>query len=301
VKPELIIVRYGEIYLKANFTRKAFENILQKNIRNALKKENIVFNLETTRGRFFIYTKEIKKTTNVLQKIFSIKSISPCFKTDSGIDSMKSLAFNMIDDKINKDVSFALKVKREGNHNYTSQDVAVILGDEIVKKTKAKVNLSAPDVTLFLEIRQDTAFFFFEKIKGPGGLPLGSQGKVLSIIQSKNDSLLATWYMMHRGCNPVFLILDKKFITNVKNFTKKWYVNAEIIKCNKNTFCETINKVVFDYSCDAVVTDHFLIDDGAKVLEEITKLKNCVSAPLLHPLIAMDNAFIKEKIKEIDL
>lgn len=301
MKPELIIVRYGEIYLKADFTRKAFENILQKNIRNALKKENITFNLETTRGRFFIYTKEIKKTTGVLKKIFAIKSISPCFKTDSSIKSMKNLVLDIIKDKIDKKTSFALRVTREGNHDYTSQDIAVILGDEIVKKTKAKVNLSKPDITVFVEIRQKNAFFFFEKILGPGGLPLGSQGKVLSIIQSKNDSLLATWYMMHRGCNPVFLILDKKIIQNVKNFIDKWYITAEIIECKNSNLCETINKVVFDYNCDAVVTDYFLKGDSAEVLEEIIKLKSCVNAPLLHPLIAMDNAFIKEKIKEIDL
>jgi thiamine biosynthesis protein ThiI len=301
VKPELILVRYGEIGLKANFTRKTFENILQKNIVNALKKENIVFTLDKTRGRFFIYTKEIKKTITVLQKIFAIKSVSPCFKTDSSIDSMKKIVLKVIKDKINKDTSFALKVKREGNHDYTSQDVAIILGDEIVKKTKAKVNLSKPDIKLFIEIRQSNTFFFFEKILGPGGLPLGSQGKVLSLVESKDNKFLATWYMMRRGCIPVFLTLEKEVIENIKTFTNKWYFNAEIVECNKNTFCETINKVISEYGCEAIITDHFLSDDYAKMLKEITKLKNCVNVPLLQPLIIMDDAFIQQKSKEIDL
>jgi thiamine biosynthesis protein ThiI len=301
VKPELIIVRYSEIGLKANFTRKTFENILQKNIKDVLKKENIIFNLDKTRGRFFIYTEEIKKTTNVLQKIFAIKSISPCFKTDSNIDSMKNLVLKVIEDKINKDTSFALRVKREGNHEYTSQDVAIRLGDEIVKKTNAKVNLSIPDITLFIEIRQGNAFFFFEKIAGPGGLPFGSQGTVLSLIQSKDNKFLATWYMMRRGCIPVFLTLEKEFIENIKTFTNKWYFNAEVVECNKNTFCETIEKVIFECGCEAIITDHCLTDDFSEMLKEITKLKKGVNVPLLQPLIAMDKKFIEEKSKEIDL
>jgi len=301
VKPNLIIIRYSEIGLKAKFTRKTFENILQKNIKDILKKENIIFNLDKTGGRFFIYTKEIKKTTTVLKKIFGIKSVSPCFKTDSSIDSMKKIALKVIKDKINKDTSFALKVKREGNHDYTSQDVAIILGDEIVKKTNAKVNLSKPDIKLFIEIRQGNTFFFFEKIPGPGGLPLGSQGKVLSLVESKGNKFLATWYMMRRGCIPVFLTLEKEFIENIKTFTNKWYFNAEVVKCNKNTFYVTISKVISEYGCEAVVTDYFFSDDYPEMLKEVIKLKNYANVPFLQPLIIMDDAFIQEKSKEIDL
>ncbi len=301
MKPNLIIIRYSEISLKARFTRKTFENILQKNIKDILKKENIIFNLNKTGGRFFIYTKEIKKTTNILKKIFGIKSVSPCFKTDSNIDSMKKIALKVIKDKINKDTSFALKVKREGNHEYTSQDVAIILGDKIVKKTNAKVNLSKPDIKLFIEIRQNNAFFFFEKIFGPGGLPLGSQGKVLSLIKSKDNKFLATWYIMRRGCIPVFLTLKKEYIKNINTFTNKWHFNAEIVKCNKNNLYATINKVIYEYGCEAIITDYFFSDDYSEILKDITKLKNCANVPLLQPLIIMDDAFIQEKSKEIDL
>jgi thiamine biosynthesis protein ThiI len=301
VKPNLIIIRYSEIGLKAKFTRKTFENILQKNIKDILKKEKIIFSLNKTGGRFFIYTKKIKKTTTVLKKIFGIKSVSPCFKIDSSINSMKKIALKVIKDKINKDTSFALKVKREGNHDYTSQDVAIILGDEIVKKTKAKVNLSKPDIKLFIEIRQSNAFFFFEKILGPGGLPLGSQGKVLSLVKSKDNKFLATWYMIRRGCIPVFLTLEKEFIENIKTFTNKWHFNAEIVKCNKNTFYATISKVISEYGCEAVITDYFFSDNYSEILKEVTKLKNCANVPLLQPLIIMDDTFIQEKSKEIDL
>lgn len=301
MKPNLIIVRYSEIGLKAKFTRKIFENILRNNINYILKKENIIFNIYRTRGRFFIYTKKIKKTIKILKKIFGIKSISPCFQTNNNIDSMKKFVIKVIKDKINKDISFALKVKREGIHNYTSQDVAIILGNEIVKQTNAKVNLTCPDIELFIEIRQNKAFFFFEKFFGPGGLPLGSQGKVLSLVQSRDYKFLATWYMMRRGCIPVFLTLEKEVIKHIKNFTKKWYYNFEIIYCKKSYFYKTINNIILDYGCEAVITDYFLSEDYSYILKEIRKLKNCIKVPILHPLIIMDEALIQEKNKEIDL
>lgn len=301
MNPNLIIIRYSEIGLKAKFTRKIFENILRNNINDILKKENIIFNLYKTRGRFFIYTQEIKKTIKVLKKIFGIKSISPCFQTDNNIDSMKKFVIKVIKDKINQDISFALRVKREGIHDYTSQDVAIILGDVIVKQTNAKINLSKPDVKLFIEIRQNYAFFFFEKFFGPGGLPLGSQGKALSLVQSKDSKFLATWYMMRRGCIPVFLTLEKEVIEHIKNFVNKWYYNAEIVYCTKNSFYKTINNIILDYGCEAVITDYFLSEDYSDILKEIRKLKNCIKVPILHPLIIMDEDLIQEKSKEIDL
>ena len=301
MKPNLIIIRYSEIGLKAKFTRKTFENILQKNITDILKKENIIFNIYKNGGRFFIYTIEIKKTTTILKKIFGIKSFSPCIKSDSDIESMKKITLKVIKDKINKGTSFALKVKREGKHDYTSQDVAIILGNIIVKKTNAKVNLSKPDIKLFIEIRQENAFFFFEKIPGPGGLPLGSQGKILSIVESKDNKFLATWYLTRRGCIPVFLTLKKDFIENIKTFTNKWYFNAEIVLCNKNTFYTNIIKVISEYCCEAVVTDNFFSDDYSEMLKKVRKLKNYANVPLLQPLIIMDDTLIQMKSKEIDL
>ena len=301
MKPDLIIIRYSEIGLKASFTRKTFENILQNNIKNNLKIKKITFKLDKTYGRFFCYTKEIKKTISVLKKIFAIKSISPCFKTDSSIDSMKKTVHKIIKNKVNKDTSFALEVKRVGTHEYTSQDIAIILGDEIVKKTNAKVNLNDPDIKLFIEIRHGNTFFFFQKIFGPGGLPLGSQGRILSLVKSKDHKFLATWYMIRRGCIPVFLTLEEEVIENIKTFTNKWYCKAEIVICNKNTFYKNINKVISEYGCEAIITDHILSDDYSELLKEIKKIKNYVDLPLLQPLIVMDDTSILEKSKEIDL
>ena len=57
---------------------------------------------------------------------------------------------------------------------------------------------------MFIEIRNENAYFFTEKINGTGGLPSGTQGKILAIIDVPK-SILAAWSLMRRGCSIIFL------------------------------------------------------------------------------------------------
>ena len=69
----------------------------------------------------------------------------------------------------------------------------------------APVDLTNPDLTIFVEIRENKAFIYHEKIKGPGGLPLGTQGRVVVLLSSGIDSPVAAYLMMKRGCEVVAL------------------------------------------------------------------------------------------------
>jgi thiamine biosynthesis protein ThiI len=73
------------------------------------------------------------------------------------------------------------------------------------------VDLDDPDLTFSVEARTDQAFVFLEKRPGPGGLPLGSQSKVVALVSGGIDSPVAAWEMMKRGSEivPVYLDLGK--------------------------------------------------------------------------------------------
>lgn len=291
VKPELIIIRYGEIGLKQNITRRFFENTLIKNIKRALQKQDITFEMERKRARIYVISNQIEDCTKVLRKIFGITSFSPAYKTNSDKKSLEKLALKLIENKILKDTSFALKVNRTGNHDFTSQDIAILLGDVIQKATKAPVNLSKPDVKLYIEIIDKESFFYFSKIGGIGGLPLGTQGRVLSYIDSK-EAILASWYLMRRGCKPLFLIENNSLLNTVENFSKNWFCNCYI---------ETEDILDFDEyliqkKCDAIVTGYKTND-----IEKINQLKKQIKVPVLHPLVGLNNEEIAEKLKEIEL
>jgi thiamine biosynthesis protein ThiI len=292
VKPTLIIIRYGEIWLKSEPTKKQFENQLIQNIKNNLKKQKISFEIKTQRGRIYLHTEQIKQTTKVLTKTFGITSTSPATQTISTIESMTKHALTIAEKQLSKKQTFALRITREGKHNYTSQDIAVKLGDKIRKKTQAKVNLTQPDYTQYIEIRNQNAYFYTEKKPGPGGLPMGTQGNVLAIIDTK-QSILAAWYLMRRGCQTVLMITKKTIQPTVRKLLKTWHVKPETIENKKPNKTITNN-----YNCKAIITGHTFSKEN---IAEIKQIKKQTNLPVLTPLIYMDRKQIQQKTKEIEL
>lgn len=294
MKSNLIIVRYGEIGLKAEYTRKQFENILIKNIKGSLKSKKISFNIKQTRGRIYVHTDQIKTACNVLKKIFGIISVSPVTHTSSDIEYMEKLAIEIANEQLSENMSFALKVTRVGIHKFTSRDVAVRLGDSIVKKTGASVDLTNPDVTLNIEIREKDAYFYFDKIYGVGGLPLGSQGNVLAVIND-DTSILAAWYLMKRGCKTIFALSNDSIRDLLEDFIRNWYAK-KLIYAVKNNDTKKLKEIISYNQCDAIVTGYFFDD-----LKSIKKLKEQTHLPVLTPLLSMKIGKVKQDCKKIGL
>jgi len=296
VKFELIIIRYGEIALKSNYIRKKFESILIKNIRTILNKEKIKNKIERERGRIYLYTDQIDRSLIILKRIFGIVNFSPSTKTNSDIKSISEKAVNLSDDYLNKKMSFAVRTNRTGDHNYTSQDVSVKIGKKIQENTGCSVDLTNPDFELFIDIREENAYLFKEKINGPGGMPVGSQDKVLCFIDNIY-SILACFYILRRGCKPLFFVKKDFDISLLNSFVKRWYIDSEkFVYSENNNFYSELNKKVSEKECKAVVTGFFnLKNDFPKIKE----FKKNIDVPVLHPLISFDENNLERKIEEI--
>jgi thiamine biosynthesis protein ThiI len=300
VKYELIIVRYGELALKGKQSRKIFENTLIQNIRNAFDKKNISGKIFKEWGRIFVLTSEIDHSSNVLQRIFGVTSISPAVKTSSDLDSISKLSVEISKERLTKNRSFAVRAKRTGEHNYSSQDVAIRVGNEIVKEIGSPVDLNEPDFELFIEVRSENAYLFNEKISCVGGLPLGTQGNICAIIDS-HESMLAAWYLMKRGCN-VFFVTNKPDNVVLEAFIENWFARSNIftIELNNNYFSH-LNKLVDKNKCLALSVGYSFYYDSKKVIDELKELKKNLEYPILHPLIALNKDEILEKCRKIDL
>ncbi len=301
MKYDLILIRYGEIALKAKQTRKRFENTLVNNIKDALNTKNLQNKLKREWGRIYIYSEQIEKCVSILHKIFGIKSISPAIQTNSKISEISKIAKSISKEKLESGKSFAIRVNRTGDHDFTSQDIAIQIGNEIVKETQASVDLTNPDFELFIEIRNDKAYIFVEKIKGYGGMPIGTQGNILALIDTPT-ALLASWYLIHRGCRPIFLYNEEINKDILDKFLNNWFIKSKIFEIQPNeNFYEQINKTAYENRCDAIVTGDILFDNSRNALENIKQLKKQITLPILHPLIAMENKEINGKLKEIGL
>jgi thiamine biosynthesis protein ThiI len=294
---DIILVRYGELALKSTYVRKYFESTLVRNIKKALTQENIPHSITKERGRIYISTTEISKSCPVLSRIFGIVSFSPAVQTTSDIKTMSIASLQLIKNILAKEKSFAIRSTRVGTHTFSSQQVAIQIGNDIVKATHAQVNLTYPDVALFIEIRDKKTFLFIEKIKGVGGLPLGTQGKILVLVENP-FSLLAAWYVMRRGCNVLIVKTEKINDEFLYLFLNYWYADAEIISVDQKTknFFNQLRTLASEKNCDALVTGH-TFEESTGSLATIAQLKKQITIPILTPLIAMTREELLQQCK----
>ena len=199
-----IICHYGEIALKRG-NRKFFEDKLISNIKAAFEKQapgnfsaegGPAFGWEFVKrisGRILIKLSEngqisdIKcQVSDVLKNVFGIVHFSFAVSTEQNIESIQKAALELLKEK--KFKTFRISAKRaEKKFPLNSQQINEKVGEFILNKLKVKVDLENPDIAVFIEIVEKSAFLFLKKIKGPGGLPAGSSGKGIVLISGGID------------------------------------------------------------------------------------------------------------------
>ena len=104
---------------------------------------------------------------------------------------------------------FVVRVKRTGQHDFTSSDMERYLGFGLLQQTQAlKVDLHNPEVTVNLEVKGDRVLMVERRIQGIGGYPQSSQENVVSLISGGFDSIVATYLTMKRGAKTHFLFFN---------------------------------------------------------------------------------------------
>ncbi len=198
------LVRYSEIFLKSDPVRRQWECVLINNIREIIPDLKI----KSERGRIWI-TGDLDPEK--LRHVFGIVSFSEIEHVPRDVPLETAVIEYSRAHGIPEAKTFALRIKRVGKHNFSSNDKAIELGD-VVRKAfpHIRVNLAAPDVEIHVEIRQDECYLYDTVIKGAGGLPLGVEGTLVALVSGGIDSPVAAWMMMKRGCRivPIFVALD---------------------------------------------------------------------------------------------
>ena len=198
----LLLVRYCEIGLKSTPVRRRFEAILKDNMLSMLAADGIESIITYADARYFIETDDIEGCVNSVKKVFGIASLSVAEECTSEMDDICRAAAEYSAGRLEKGQSFAVQARREGNHPYTSMDVGREAGSAIFLRNEdigVKVDLTAPEKIFYIEVRNNKAYIFDSYITCPGGLPLGSQGRVFADISDRRG-MVSAWMMMKRGC-----------------------------------------------------------------------------------------------------
>ena len=325
----VVIVRYGEISIKSSRTRPVFERLLIRNIRDALNKSGIKSRIKRIRGRILVYTEDAEEAARVIARVFGVVSVSPAeeYELTGGIEQIK----NVVVEKYGRRVcgrKFAVRATRSGTHDFKSPDVERVVGGAL-KGKGGIVDLTNPEITVRVEIRDNKFYIFAKILHGPGGLPIGSEGRVLALFSGGIDSPVAAWLMMKRGCTVDFLFINPENTTLLSKvssvllelinrwahgYTPLFYVCQckDEINLLKNIVRDDYKQVVlkclmYRIACKlaqkenyiALITGESLGQASSQTLQNLRLISKRADLPVLRPLIGLDKDEITKLARKI--
>lgn len=332
---DVVIVRYGEIAIKSEQIRRKFEELLICNLEAMLRQDEITYDgIDRERGRIFVRTRDPKAPASV-SRVFGIVSCSPAVVAGPTIDEACAVAAKFGLEIIGEGQSFAIMPRRSvKDASFTTQDLGRICGDAVynaVIDRHPRVDLKNPDHAIHVELRETQSYIFTDIVKGVGGMPLGSQGKMVALVSGGIDSPVAAWLMMKRGCEVIPLYMDnapyagedaKEKAIDVVRKLKEWTpghpmkmlvvphgknLAAFIEKGNRKYTCVFCKHLMYKVAtaiaqhehAHGIITGSSLGQVASQTSENMLAESYDVCFPVYHPLIGLDKEEIMTIAKKI--
>ena len=198
------LIKYAEIAIKGK-NRYLFEEALAAQIRRALKPVEGNFTVRREQGRIYVDTEgsyDYDDTVEALRHVFGIVGICPVvLLADEGFDRLKDEVLSYID-QVYEEKRFTFKVNaRRARKNYPleSMEINARMGEAVLEAfPETRVDVHHPDVLLCIEIREQINLYS-TVIPGPGGMPVGTNGKAMLLLSGGIDSPVAGYMIAKRG------------------------------------------------------------------------------------------------------
>jgi tRNA uracil 4-sulfurtransferase len=196
---DALVAHYHEIGLKGR-NRAFFEETLARNLRRALRGTGY----KRVRRGFarvvvdFEPKAMVEEAARRAARVFGVSFVGAGKKISPALDSITDAALELMTAEPFE--SFSVRARRtHSSFELRSQDINVEVGQRIKDATDARVDLKNPDATAHIELFGGTGIVYRRKIRGPGGLPVGTSGKMLALVSGGIDSPVAAWRMARRG------------------------------------------------------------------------------------------------------
>jgi len=326
----LVIVHYHEVALKGN-NRDFFESVLVDNLKKSINKKDFK-SIERRYGRILVFLTGDADEFSVREKIknvFGVANFSFGYQNSRDIEVLKDTIWEKI--KTTNPKSFRVTAKRsDKSFPSTSQKIAENIGAFLFGKFKdVKVDLKNPELNCYIEIGEKSSFFYFKKEKAYSGLPVGTAGRVLSLISSGFDSPIASWKMMRRGCKVVYIhffsypYTTKASYENVKEIVRKldrfqfgskiFFVPFADIQKEISIKSPSSQRVILyrrimlriaetlakRERIKALVTGDSVGQVASQTLDNIFAISDAVNIPILRPLVGDNKNDIIDRASEV--
>ncbi len=329
-----VLVHYHELALKGR-NRKHFEYRLVHHIRRALKPLTHV-HVDALQGRIRVRFEDESawpRLEQQLKRIFGIVNFSLTRSVSLPHDNPDLTALKAAITShlpTHPYETFRVSAKRADKRiAKTSMEVEREIGAAVVEQTGKKVNLSHPDLTILVELVPPEAYYSCHRESGPGGLPTGTGGKVVSLISGGIDSPVATYRMLKRGCKAVFVhfhgrpylsrVSEEKVQDIVKHLTTYQMhsrlhlipfgeIQSQIVLNSpppvrvvlyRRLMLRIAAKIAEQEDAWGLVTGESLGQVASQTPENIVVVNQATTLPILRPLIGMDKLEIIQQAQTI--
>ncbi|MBE7025435.1 MAG: tRNA 4-thiouridine(8) synthase ThiI [Ruminococcaceae bacterium] len=314
---EIILIKYGEIILKG-LNRHIFEDRLVSNIRKAVGDGARVYK---SRATIYAEPQEGADVDALIQKILHVFGIVYAVRAAVCEKDLKTIGEKVLSYiNLTGKKTFKVETKRaDKTFPLKSPEISAEIGGIILEKyPHLAVDVRNPEITVNVEIREAGAYIYADKIRGQGGMPTGSAGKVMLLLSGGIDSPVAGYMMARRGTvmdavhffSPPFTsekakekVLDLARIlarytggmrVHIVPFTKQQLQMKA--KCPAEHLTILMRRMMMQIACriaaesgaGAVVTGESLGQVASQTLEAIGVTDACATMPCFRPLIGMD-------------
>lgn len=319
---DIILVKLGEIILKG-LNRRSFEQKLMANMRRKIAPYGN-FSVYCLQSTVYVEAKDeeadVGAAFEALKKVFGIITLTKAAACEKDKDAITALAKEYLKEDLEKAASFKVESKRsDKSFPLTSIELSQYVGGELSEAfPDIKVEMHDPELTVFIEVRDKAAYVHSSPVKGAGGMPVGSNGKAVSLLSGGIDSPVSTYMIAKRGVKviPVHFfsfpytseaakekvlelahILEDycgKLTVEIVPFTR---IQEEIReKCPEEYFTlimrrfmmRIAERIANNYGAKAIVTGENLGQVASQTMEAMASTQSVISMPVLQPLIGMD-------------
>ena len=328
-------VSSSEAALKGSYVRSMLERRLTDQIRYTLSRKGFTnFTIERSQARIIIDGVDPQEASKALSRVFGAASIIPCLRTTTDFEDITQKALQIARDTIQDDESFAVRAKAIGEHPYSSNELAVRIGSDVLRSMSQNgvhVNLDRPDRVIYVEARDHSGFVYTEVIHGPGGYPYGSQGRLVSLFSGGIDSPVATWMMMKRGADVVPVFFDQRpyvgeeyreraleaakilsdyvplssfslYVADLSSVMEKILSSRKpglrCILCKRSMY-RLASQIAHKLGARGLITGESMGQVASQTLDNLAVLSEASKLPVYRPLIAFDKVEIEAVSKRI--
>lgn len=329
------LIKYAEIGIKGK-NRYVFEDALMKQIRFALAKTEGDFTVTKEQGRIYVIpgsSYDRDEVIEALKRVFGIAGICPVVIAED--DGFENLARNVVDymkERHNEEgLSFKVYVRRaKKSYPISSMDAASELGGRILEEMpQLKVDVHHPDVLLSVEIRTDI-YIYSEIIPGPGGMPVGTNGKAMLLLSGGIDSPVAGYMIAKRGVQieavyfhaPPYTserakqkVVDLARLVSrysgpirlhIVNFTEiQLYIydqcpHDELTIIMRRYMMKIAEQIALENGCLGLITGESIGQVASQTIQSLAVTNEVCTLPVFRPVIGFDKQEIVDVAQRID-